>query len=342
MEMLVSVIIPVYNAQRWLDGCVKSLVGQTYEHLEIWLIDDGSTDSSGAICDRWAETDSRVHVIHQANAGAGMARNRGLDAARGQYVLFVDSDDYIAPETVAKCAARLRETGAGAVLFGRCEVEPDGRVCRKPIPAGQTFFGREQVRNDLLPGLFTYDLGFGVGVGGKMFDLSVIQRHGIRFPSERDVLSEDGCFMLALFGRLSSVAILPESLYCYRKNDQSLSRSIRTDHQKRSNAFLQKALALCADAGYPARTADHIRARYHTLALVGLKQIEGASIPEDQKRAALRAVFADEVLHRSITPAVLALDIPPARLFWRVFRRRWFWLCRVMLRWKARKRGSGT
>lgn len=331
MQALVSVIVPVYNTRPFLRQCLESIVAQTHDNLEILLIDDGSTDGSGTVCDRWTESDKRIRMIHQENAGAGLARNRGLDAASGQYVLFVDSDDYIAPETVALCVAKSEETNAGVVLFGRCEVGLDGSIRRQKVPAGLTEFDRGQVRNDLLPGLFTYDRGFGVGVGGKMFDLRLLRRGRARFPSEREVASEDACFMLAAFAGISAAAVVPEGLYFYRNNPASLSRAYRAGQQDRNDAFLRRSLALCEAAGYPPKTADHIRARYHTLSLVGMKQIVGADMPEAEKRAALAAVFSNPLLRSSITEPVLALDIPKARIFWRAYRREWFALCRGML-----------
>lgn len=94
---LLSVIVPVYRVEQYLDKCISSILNQTYDNLELILVDDGSPDSSGAICDRWAERDSRVRVIHQKNAGGGAARNAGLDAARGEIIGMIDSDDYIHP-----------------------------------------------------------------------------------------------------------------------------------------------------------------------------------------------------------------------------------------------------
>lgn len=92
---LISVIVPVYKVEAYLDKCIASIAGQTYRNLEIILVDDGSPDGSGAICDAWAEKDSRIRVIHQKNAGAGAARNTGLDAATGEIVSMIDSDDYL-------------------------------------------------------------------------------------------------------------------------------------------------------------------------------------------------------------------------------------------------------
>lgn len=93
--MIVSVIIPVYNVEKYLDKCLKSVVNQTYKELEILLVDDGATDSSGKLCDYWAQKDNRIKVIHKSNGGLSDARNVGIDHAKGDYLVFVDSDDYI-------------------------------------------------------------------------------------------------------------------------------------------------------------------------------------------------------------------------------------------------------
>ena len=113
---LVSIIIPVYNVERYLDRCVSSVANQTYQDLQIILVDDGSTDSSPEICDAWAKKDNRVVVIHQENGGVSVARNRGLDTAGGEYVLWVDSDDYIAPNTVATLVCTAAQSGADMVV----------------------------------------------------------------------------------------------------------------------------------------------------------------------------------------------------------------------------------
>ena len=94
---LLTVIVPVYRVEKYLDRCLESVTGQTYKNLEILLVDDGSPDDSGKICDRWAGQDSRIRVIHKANAGAGAARNTALDEAKGSLIGFVDSDDYLHP-----------------------------------------------------------------------------------------------------------------------------------------------------------------------------------------------------------------------------------------------------
>ena len=107
---LLSVIVPVYKVEEYLDECIRSIVSQTYENLELLLVDDGSPDRSGEICDAWAAKDSRVRVIHKENAGAGAARNAALDAAKGELIGFVDSDDYISTQMYEHLYSMLDET----------------------------------------------------------------------------------------------------------------------------------------------------------------------------------------------------------------------------------------
>ena len=113
----VSIVIPVYNAEKYLDRCIESAVNQTYKETEIILVDDGSTDSSFDVCTKWAGKDSCIKVIHKTNEGAGLARNAGLDIATGEYLLFVDSDDYILPETVQKCVEAAVRDDSEIVLY---------------------------------------------------------------------------------------------------------------------------------------------------------------------------------------------------------------------------------
>lgn len=113
---MVSIIIPIFNVERYLNRCITSIADQTYQDIQIVLVDDGSTDRSPEICDSWAAKDSRVTVAHQTNGGVSIARNRGLDMATGEYILWVDSDDYIAPETVEIMMRTVMQTHADMVI----------------------------------------------------------------------------------------------------------------------------------------------------------------------------------------------------------------------------------
>ena len=119
MGDLISIIIPVYNAEKYLYKCLESVCGQTYQQLEIILVDDGSTDSSGHICDEWAEKDERIGVIHKQNGGVSAARNDGLKASTGAYIGFVDSDDWIDPKMYEKAYEAIKTLGFKGAAIDR-------------------------------------------------------------------------------------------------------------------------------------------------------------------------------------------------------------------------------
>lgn len=128
MDAVVSIIIPVYKVEQFLDKCVESIVGQTYDALEILLVDDGSPDRCPELCDRWAERDNRVRVIHKPNEGVGKARNTGLEAASGEYIMFVDSDDYLPPDAVEVLVKRMTADGSDMAIGKNLRVYEDGHT----------------------------------------------------------------------------------------------------------------------------------------------------------------------------------------------------------------------
>lgn len=116
-EYLVSFIIPIYNAEKYLDECIKSIIKQTYSNFELLLVNDGSTDNSAIICDTYANKDSRIKVIHKINGGVSSARNIGLDNAKGEYICFVDADDVIHPKLLETTLSVLMETQQDIIIY---------------------------------------------------------------------------------------------------------------------------------------------------------------------------------------------------------------------------------
>lgn len=152
---LISVIVPVYKVEPYLDKCVQSIVDQTYRNLEIILVDDGSPDNCGAMCDAWAEKDSRIRVIHKENGGLSDARNAGMAVAAGEYMGFIDSDDYIAPDMYRLLLERMRADGSDIAACGVEMVFKDGTLSRMLTPAGNHVLDNSHameaiIREDLL------------------------------------------------------------------------------------------------------------------------------------------------------------------------------------------------
>ena len=151
---LISVIVPIYNVEQYLHRCVDSILAQTYRNLEVILVDDGAKDTSGVICDSYAEKDSRVKVIHKENGGLSSARNAGIDIARGEFLAFVDSDDWIEPDTYAHLLERMLRFNVKLACGGRYDV--DGGTGEKTI--GLCFRKEECVTGEeLVRRIFTWD-----------------------------------------------------------------------------------------------------------------------------------------------------------------------------------------
>lgn len=131
---LVSVIVPVYGVERYLDRCIRSVVNQSYRHLEIILVDDGSMDRCPAICDTWAGRDPRIRVIHKSNGGLSSARNAGLDVAGGEFIAFVDGDDYVDPEYVSTMIGAVQDVHADLAMCSVFHEDADGNAIAQMVP----------------------------------------------------------------------------------------------------------------------------------------------------------------------------------------------------------------
>ena len=125
---LISIIIPVYNQEKYLTSCLESVEKQTYGNFEVIVVNDGSTDRSGYICDNFAVQDSRIHVIHQKNAGIGVARNVGMKCSTGEYITFIDSDDYIHSDALKNLYNEAVKNGADTVLGNYCRVDSNNNI----------------------------------------------------------------------------------------------------------------------------------------------------------------------------------------------------------------------
>lgn len=202
----ISVIIPVYNVDMYIEKCLDSIINQTYKNLEIILIDDGSTDGSGKKCDSYACKDNRIKVIHQKNCGLSAARNRGLDVATGEYIVFADSDDWIEPNMYSCLIQQLIENNADIVYCGFYVEKGTSEVHTLPtcFVERQKDFQGKVIRSDWL-----YSV-----VWNKMFKKSIIEK--TRFNTMLDY-SEDAFFLYEISKNTNSVYFFNKPLYHYNK-----------------------------------------------------------------------------------------------------------------------------
>lgn len=220
MNKLISVIVPVYNVERYLPACLNSVLSQSYRDLEIILIDDGSTDHSGRICDEYADKDSRIRVIHQANGGAAAAKNTGLRAASGKYLSFVDSDDYLEPGAYEHMVSRLQMLDADIIQCGFRYVYTDSAndIIRDPVC--NTFTAA-----DFLP-RFTTDWTSGL-LWNKLYRRSVFQ--DVFFEEGHRI--DDEYFTYQGIMNASKVVCDGRIVYNYRQRRSGVMRSPESARQ---------------------------------------------------------------------------------------------------------------
>ncbi len=210
-QPLISVIVPVYRVEAYLDRCLISIAGQTYSRLEIILVDDGSPDRSGAICDAWAEKDARIRVIHQKNAGGGQARNVGLDTASGELIAFVDSDDYLSPDCYQYLYSLL-EQGADIAECGFVETRDDQTVFAGDGRDIRFYSPVEAMRCHIR------DTAFRQLIWNKLYRRQTIGE--IRFPPGTKI--DDEFFTYRVLGNAKRLVRSEKQVYAYRQQPDSV------------------------------------------------------------------------------------------------------------------------
>lgn len=231
MNPLISIIVPIYNVEPYLDQCIRTLVGQTLQDIEIILVDDGSPDACPAICDGWAKKDGRIKLVHKANAGLGYARNSGLDVANGEYVAFVDSDDYVDMTMFEKLYFAAHEGEYDAVFCGLKQFSETGVTKEICDFDEETVFNSDHLPELALSFLHETDLTRGkrmfMSVWHSIYKMETIRKRGLRFCSEREILSEDLPFQLEFILNSHKIKFIPDKLYYYRCNPGSLSMNFK-------------------------------------------------------------------------------------------------------------------
>lgn len=272
----ISVVIPVYNVEKYMCKCVDSVLAQTFTDFEIILVDDGSPDNSAAICDRYAAEHPNIRVIHKSNQGLGMARNSGMEIARGRYIFFLDSDDYIREDTLERLLRISREHGAQAVHGSHVRfTTPD--IHDKDIAGAETVVirGRENLRLNAICNFCTFPGEEASATPGSawcaLYDLEFIRRHNLTFVSEREYISEDYVFNYDLATRADCICGISDTLYRYRVNPDSLTRAPKDNVMERNTDYCEKIERRMLADGYDRSeaasrafgyAASRIRAQY--------------------------------------------------------------------------------
>ena len=246
----VSIIVPVYNTEQFLKRCLDSITNQTLQEIEIIIVDDGSKEACALYCDELSKTDARIKVVHKKNGGLGFARNTGISVATGEYIGFVDSDDYIELSMYECLYDTATKYNADLVLSGFCFVggntfSQSGDCEKKSYFDKETVFEEGQMKQLLLGVVGALpnepdDSRYGVSVCKNIFRNTLMKEHKIEFLSERVILSEDTLFMVDYIKHAKCAVGVPGAHYCYCRNEESLSKSYNKERFEKCIVFLKE------------------------------------------------------------------------------------------------------
>ena len=226
---LISIIVPVYNVEDYLKECAASIMGQTYENYEAIIVDDGSTDNSGAICDALEGLDERFRVIHQENRGLSGARNRGLSEAKGDYICFVDSDDMISPKFLEEMLGAIK---AGKADLAICDVESE-KLCEPEYDIKENCILKPSVCREWLEDFRTREYVLMVVAWNKLYSRELLKD----FSYEEGKWHEDEFAINHFLYKIKKAVYVPKKLYKYRDNESGITGESNKDNSKHMDAF---------------------------------------------------------------------------------------------------------
>lgn len=214
-DRLVTIVVPIYNVEKYLEKCLESLIKQTYENLQIVLVNDGSTDNSENICRKFILEDNRIELINKVNGGLSEARNFGIDVTRGEYILFVDSDDYLSPQTVEFCMKTIEHTNADIVEFAVKKIFESDPDYFEPFE-----FDKNDIQifnhTEALTNILSYR--FKIVAWNKLYKASLF--NAIRYPKGK--LHEDEFTTPYLVDNVAIYCTIPYTLYAYVQREGSI------------------------------------------------------------------------------------------------------------------------
>ena len=300
---LVSIIVPVYNVSGFLENCVESLICQTYENLEIILVDDGSTDESGRICDVYAAQDKRIRVIHKENGGLSSAREAGIHTACGDYVMLVDGDDWIDKETVMTCMCAVADRpDIDCVIFSYAKEYPERSIpmhvmdCDMEMPPE---LAEDKVYRRLF-GLLGEELRHPermdniVSCCMKLYRAEIAKK-GRYFDNRVVGSAEDTLFNMYALHNCGTVVYLDKCFYHYRKVDSSLTNAYRPNMDKKWNVLFQTMKQIIEEKVLPEK---YSRALGNRIALsitgIGMNELGNPDIGAMEKLRRVRAYISSE------------------------------------------------
>lgn len=339
MEEKITVIVPVYNVAQYLIRCLDSIQNQSYRNLEIILVDDGSLDNCPKICEDIKQLDSRVKVIHKENGGLGFARNSGLDIATGEYVTFIDSDDWISENHIENLYCAIRNSKADVAIGSYSTARSDGTIIPRSIQVPQGVYEGVAIIDDIVLPLIGADLSDHKDVilqsssCMNLYRMSVITENKLRFFSERVAVSEDLYFNIDYFCRADRIVVVDEVGYFYFENMNSISRKYDPRHFERTLGFYKIIMSQVEMYGLKERISLRVERTFLLKIRVAIRLVALSDLLQREKYREIRQILNHELVQSTLWRYPIDAYIPVMCLLAKLMRsgnvRGVYWLVKI-------------
>lgn len=318
MKRQLSIVVPVYNVEKHLQRCIESLLKQKVDNYEIILVDDGSSDSSPAMCDEYAQKYAHIKVLHKTNGGLGFARNSGMAMAEGKYIAFVDSDDTVSQDFFSELLDAAQKTNADICIGGMTDMYETQQKVSPHLFAGKIFLGRD-IQNELLPSMLGYDK-YGANYAGMsvckgIYSLKIIADNNIQFHSEREYISEDAIFDIDFLSCCNTAAIIDSVGYHYYHNAGTLTTKYRPERFEQIKKLYLYEKHLVQNRKYNVELCERITSMFLANLRVTIMQEVAYRRNFHSSRTSIKNMICDECVQTAIKAYDYSKMPPKQKLF---------------------------
>lgn len=341
---LISVIVPIYNVERYLIRCVDSICRQSYSNLEVILVDDGSPDNSGDICEQLKKNDKRIKVVHKDNGGLGFARNSGLKEVTGRYVTFIDSDDWIAPDHIENLYKSIKQFDADVCIGGNTNVDSKGNKLKKEVKLEKKLYvGSDIVTKIVLPLIapdtdFKNDIQLESSCCMNLYAVEIIKENRIEFISERYAVAEDVYFNIDYLMHATKVITSDEVGYFYFENTESISRKYNPKRFERTINFYTEVDRRIKKYDLENKVSYRLDRSYLTKIRVAIRHVVMSDLRLIQKFKEIKVIVCNPLTREVVNRYPIQTYIPAIK--WFIIFVKWNWVfaifCMVFMREFAR------
>lgn len=301
--MKLSVVVPVYNVENYLEQCINSIIEQTLSVYEIILVDDGSTDNSGNICDGFSKAYDFIKTIHKQNEGLGRARNTGLEKVKGDFVTFIDSDDFLEKDFLEKMSKIIEETGCDTCKTSFRRVDLEGKFVSNDRIIEGDFKGKE-VQEKFIPRIIgsapDKKDSIPMSVCCSVYSMSIIRDNNLQFVSEREWISEDIIFNLQYYSKSNHTVLSGYIGYNYRINTNSLTTKYLPDRFEKCIVLYEKEIEILMEKNLFGICKYRLDRQFFNYLRMCFKQLKNSTMNKKERKIEIKKICNDSKVQKIV------------------------------------------